>query len=155
MESQVEVKYTATQFALVIRGKTSNRKFLDALGTMLGGVWEYLRQHEIKPSGPPFIRYLENDGEQFKIEGGFPVPRNVEGEGQIIRIQIPSGYAATTWLHGPYEHLPEAHEVIHNWLDENGEESIGPSMEIYWTDPGSGAPPSEWKTEIRYPVRKR
>ena len=45
-------------------------------------------------------------------------------------------------------------ENIQFWIEANGYQVAGPSREIYFTDPSTGVPPSEYVTEVQFPVEK-
>jgi len=45
-------------------------------------------------------------------------------------------------------------EQLGRWIAENGYEVVGPSEEVYLSNP-QGTPPAELLTEVRFPVRKK
>ena len=54
---------------------------------------------------------------------------------------------------GPYEKLGEAYAAMENYLKENGLESAGPPMEIYWSDPQEEKDTSKLQTELIWPIK--
>ena len=50
--------------------------------------------------------------------------------------------------------FPRHITALMRWIEANGYQIAGPSREIYFTDPNSGVPPSEYVTEVQFPVRK-
>jgi len=61
---------------------------------------------------------------------------------------------ATTIYKGSYDTISAAYNALMRWIEANGYEVIGPGREIYFTDPNSGVPPSEYVTEVQFPVKK-
>ena len=55
---------------------------------------------------------------------------------------------------GSYDGVSAAYTALMRWIEANGYQVAGPSREIYFTDPNSGVPPSEYVTEVQFPVRK-
>ena len=59
---------------------------------LIGEVAGWLREHDDRPAGPPFIRYLVIDmANELDIEVGFPVPDARRGDGRVSAGTLPAG----------------------------------------------------------------
>jgi effector-binding domain-containing protein len=122
-------------------------------------VYSWLAKQGVKPSGPPFIKYLIIDMErQLTIELGVPVAKPLHGNGRVRPGVFPAGrYANLTYM-GPYDGLVRATADILAWAERkkitwqtrqtrDGELWVSRS-EFYITDPKNEPDPKRWKTEI-------
>ena len=66
--------------------------------------------------------------------------------------EVEGGAVAWTTHRGPYDEVGPAYHTVAGWIQEHGHEIAGPPREVYLTDPGS-TPPSEFLTEIQFPIR--
>ena len=111
-----------------------------------------LGRQRVRPSGPPFIRFLELDaaGEPRELELGVPV------EADAATATLPPGRYATLVHVGPYRHdtepdLAAARARLLGWIKDQGltpgtyleQYRIGPVEERDWT---------KWETELAFPV---
>jgi len=55
---------------------------------------------------------------------------------------------------GPYNQVGATYGALAGWIAENRYGIVGPSEEVYLSDPGKTAP-EELLTEIRFLVKKR
>jgi effector-binding domain-containing protein len=152
MSYKVEVKELKPQPMVSVRGSCRVAEIGPILKEILLEVFYYLDKGGVKPSGPPFTRYHHYDGTNCEIEAGFPVPEPQEGEGRIEPGELPGGSAAATIHVGPYEMLPDAHDALDAWMNENGRRSRGPQWECYITDPGKEPDPWKRETELLWPI---
>ena len=90
----------------------------------------------------------------MELEGGMPVAAKVDGDGRVESGELPGGDIVTTMHVGPYEKLVEAHDALHVWMRENGKQLASAHWEIYWTDPGQEPNPANYKTELRWPIKR-
>lgn len=68
---------------------------------------------------------------------------------------LPEVELAACILHkGPYETLPESYSAIVTFIEESGYEIIGYQRESYIDGIWNKESPSEWLTEIQFPIRK-
>ncbi len=92
--------------------------------------------------------YRENDA---RIEAGFPVKKEIKGEG--ISCRRLSGGTAITLIHkGPYDRIGGSYETILHFLTEQGLSTLLPSREIYRKGPGMifRGNPERYLTEIQF-----
>ena len=123
------------------------------MGQIIGEVMAYLNRLGIHPAGPPFARYYETGPVHVTMEVGFPVAKAVAPSGRVTAGELPGGEVAVTWHIGPYEKLGQAYAALGSWVKEHRRESSGPAWEIYWSDPGAVPDPSEWRTEVIWPLK--
>jgi effector-binding domain-containing protein len=128
-----------------------------ATGQLFGKLGPFVFQAGAQMIGPPL--FICHD-EEFKdkdvdIEVAFPIGKDVPSKGDFKCHELP-GYnqMATTVHKGSYDTIPPAYTALMRWVEANGYQIIGPSREVYFTDPSSNTPPSEYVTEVQFPVAK-
>ena len=67
-------------------------------------LFRWLGEHDIEPSGPPFIRFreLDTDGEPLEIEVAAPVDDEAQGDERVSAGTLPAGRYLTLIHRGPY-----------------------------------------------------
>ena len=123
------------------------------LGEILPAVFGHVMGNGGAPAGMPFARYDMLSDDTFDIEAGAPVAAHVAETDQIKQSTLPAGPAVKLTHVGPYENLPAAHTMLHEWLEENKREAAGSPWEIYVTDPGSEPDNTKLVTEVYYPLK--
>lgn len=160
MEYSIETREMEEQLVIVGRRQSPRSGIAAAIAEVLPLVFRYAQGHEIAVVGPPFVRYIDPDPDRMTYEPGMPIATRVdeavgkearEAEGLSLGL-LPGGLVATTVHIGPYEGLHEAYRAIEQWMTEEGMTPAGKPWESYLTDPSSVPDPSEWRTEVCWPV---
>jgi len=151
---EVILKKVEPQRVLSIRKKLPG---YGSFGELFGELMPYLFQSGAQMIGPPVGVFHD---EEFKekdvdMELALPVAADVPSKGNITCHQLPGGQMASTIHKGSYATVSAAYTAVMKWIEANGYEVAGPSREVYFTDPNSGVPESEWVTEIQFPVGKK
>ena len=151
---EIVLKKTLPQKVVAIREILPN---YGATGQLFQKIAPYVYRSGSQMTGPPMLIIYD---EEFKekdvdVEVAFPVAKDVPSKGEFKCKEL-LGYdqMATTIHKGSYETVGDAYSALMKWIEANGYQIIGPSREIYFTDPRSGTPPSEYVTEIQFPVAK-
>ena len=152
MAYQCEVREQPAQPALSIRTRTSVQDLPGVIGKAYGAIAQYVGGLGEAPVGPPFAAYYNMDMQDLDVEMGFPVSRQMAGQGEIKASQIPGGKAATCLHTGPYGDMGPAYQALADWIKEQGYESTGVNYEIYLNDP-THTPPQELKTLLLFPLK--
>jgi effector-binding domain-containing protein len=131
----------------------------ETIGSLLGEVFGWLDQRELKPGGAPFVKYNVIDMErELEIEVGVPLAVPAAGNGRVRDGLLPAGqYAAMVHI-GHYDGLVDATDRLLTWGEEQGlawdrsEDSRrwGARLECYETDPVEEPDPANWRTELRF-----
>jgi len=150
---QMEIIMLQPQQTVSIRTTTSHDGIKDAIDDVLPSVFRYVTSRGVQPGGPPFVRYHSMVGE-VDLEGGLPVADAVEGSGRIQVGSLPGGETLSAWHIGPYGRLCETYDLISAWMEAHGVSPREAPWEVYWTDPGEVRDPSQWKTQILYPIKR-
>lgn len=153
-EYRCDIIERSAQPALTIRTRVSLPSLAQTIGESIFAIAQYAGGKGFIPSGPPFLAIHGFDGLERDIEIGFPFQPGIEGRDNIKVSEIPGGKAATYHHVGPYEHLPEIHAALEQWLNTNGHAISGATYEIYLNDPRTTAP-KNLETEIMYPLREK
>lgn len=151
-EYRVEERQLKPQHTLTVRVTAAPAELPELLGAIFAEVVNCAQARQVEVAGPPFLRSHSFETAQVDIEAGVPVARAVEGEGRVRASELPGGRVATTWHTGPYESIGPAYESIQAWMNEAKAAPAGAPWEVYWTDPGQEPDPSNWRTEVLWPV---
>ncbi|MGE5827885.1 MAG: GyrI-like domain-containing protein [Micromonosporaceae bacterium] len=123
------------------------------LSSVFGRVSDYLAREGVKPAGPPFARFTFL-GHLAAAEAGFPVPREIPGDGVVEPSTLPDGPAAVATHYGHYRDVEMAYRACRAWLDDHGYDPAGPHWEVYYTDPGTEPDPARWRTDVVVPFHR-
>ena len=152
MSNTCELKEIATMHTVSIRRRTPVGGLKEVLGEAYGAAMAYLQRAGEQPSGPPFVIYRNMDMASLDIEAGFPVARELPGDGAVRGSTIPACSAASCLYQGPYNRIESAYEALGGWIRAQGLHPSGESIEFYLNDP-EDTPPEALLTEILFPVR--
>jgi effector-binding domain-containing protein len=155
-EAQVKTVEPETVAFIAMHGPYS--QIPDGYGRLYG----WVAQHGMQPQGMPHAVYLtapeQVPEEQAEWELWAPVDADtpdipVDETGCGVK-HAPEHLVATATHFGPYEAIGETYYPLMDWIGGHGYEIAGPPEELYFSDPEK-VPPSEYVTEVRFPVMKR
>lgn len=136
----------------VVPLKVAREEMQEAFGAAMDELMRTLASQDVVPAGPVLSRYFEITPETFDFEVGVPVEESVEPEGRVRASSIPAVKVARTVHHGEYEGLPGAWEALGAWMEDRDlPHEIG-GWEIYLVGPDASDDPSDWKTELCWPI---
>ncbi|MCK5653581.1 MAG: GyrI-like domain-containing protein [Dehalococcoidia bacterium] len=132
------------------------------IGETFGKLYGLIGEKGYVPAGPPVGVYFNAPGqvpdEELLWELRSPIAGDVAPGGPDERglgiKKVEATEVAATMHKGPYDQAGATYSALAGWIAENGYEIVGPSEEVYLSDPGKTAP-EELLTEIRFPVKKR
>ena len=126
----------------------------------------WLREHDVDPAGPPFIRFrkLDKDGEPLELEVGVHVDGEAQGDDRVRADSLPAGRYLTLLHVGPYRSetapdLAAARARLVGWATREGivysrETDRGSTLpccvERYLIGPPVEADFTRWETEFAY-----
>jgi effector-binding domain-containing protein len=139
------------QPALFVRRRTTRDALAAVLGECFGAVVAHATATGAVLAGAPFARYLDT-GDEVTVEAGLPVAEPAAGAGEVEAGSLGGGPVAVVVHHGPYEDLPEVYAGLERWAEETGEKAGGPPWEVYLTDPATVPDPSNWRTDVYWPL---
>ncbi len=151
---EIVLNKTSPQNVVAIREILPN---YSATGKLFQKIAPYIFRSGSQITGPPMsIIYDEGFKEKdVDVEVAFPIAKDVPSKGEFKCKELPGCDQMATTIHkGKYETVGGAYSALGKWIEANGYQIIGPCREIYFTDPSSGTPPSEYVTEIQLPVGK-
>jgi effector-binding domain-containing protein len=144
---EVEARPTAC-----IRTKTTRDKLGEVMGPMYGDIMAAVQPTGAAPTGMPFARYYEMQGNDVDLECGIPLSAVIEPSGRVAASALPGGRVATVTHVGPYDQLGDAWEAIMGWVQSEGLTPSGAPWEVYVDDP-TKVEASELRTQIYVPVQ--
>jgi len=132
------------------------------IGETFGKLYGWIGEKGYVPAGPPVGVYFNAPGqvpdEELLWELRSPIAGDVAPGGPDERglgiKKVEAAEVAATMHKGPYDQVGATYGALAGWIAENGYEIVGPSEEVYLSDPGKTAP-EELLSEIRFPVKKR
>jgi AraC family transcriptional regulator len=164
MTTAIAKKQISRQPVLVVQRRIKPADLAKTLGEILPHVVMHAQRVGLALAGQPFTRYLEWGPGLWTIEAGMPVvalsqvPRggtDAETSARGIEIRegtLPGGFVATTTHVGPYQGLNEAHAAVQQWIEDQGFLARGAPWEVYVTDPADYPDPTDWKTDLFWPL---
>lgn len=117
----------------------------------------YLSQIGVAAIADPMSLWHSSPGEipdGFEIETCIPIERPVPAQGRIQPGELPAGTLASTIHEGPYDTMSAAFDAVWVWTQEHGYELAGPPRDVVLVGPDTTDNPTEYRTEIVYPIRK-
>jgi effector-binding domain-containing protein len=146
----------AEQPYLGIRFRAPFRGMFAQVSKQLPALERWLRQHEITPAGPRFLRYhvIDMAGE-MDVEVGVPVAAPLRGEGRVKPGLLPAGrYASLIYVGLGLAANKALQEWAHaknlqldKWADPKGD-AFGCRYEAYLTDPKVEPRKKHWEIEL-------
>jgi effector-binding domain-containing protein len=120
-------------------------------------VFQELGKAGIPPAGPALAIYYDEGykARDVDIEAAVPIgAAKAVDMGRVSVRELPAPEHVVSLMRtGPYDDFRPAYDVIMQWVQANGYRIAGPNREIYHRGPGQ-SPPSEYLTEIQFPVVK-
>jgi len=127
-------------------------------GKLWGELEGYLVQQGVKPAGPCFSLYHDDEYKErdWDIEVCEPVTGPVAVSARVKVRELPRvSTMACTVHHGPFLTINEAYNGLMKWIDENGYHITGPGREVYLREAKNGDQNDpNTLTEIQFPVEK-
>jgi AraC-like DNA-binding protein/effector-binding domain-containing protein len=142
----------AGQHILLIRRKISRPDLEGMLSECFGKLYAHGAKAGLPIAGWPVARYLSVGPGLWTVEAAMPVASAAKAEGEMEPGVLPAGPAAFGIHAGPYEQLPETYAAIEKWMEANGVRPGGAPWESYVTDPAEHPDPSDWRTEVYWPL---
>jgi effector-binding domain-containing protein len=158
MSIEVTVKQTDPRTVAFIPMKGPYDRIEGTFGRLFG----WVGQKGYVPAGPPLGIYLNSPEQappdellwELQCPLGGDVPP-VEPDASGVGVKKVGGIEVASTVHqGPFDEVGQTYGMLWEWINTNGYEIVGPSEEVYFSDP-STTPSQELTTEIRFPVRKK
>ena len=155
MAYEVKVREVVPQPVLSVRTRTSLAEIAALMGAAFGEMFGYLCQAGAQPAGPPCSIFYDPEfrEDDLDVEICLPVDRPLPPQGRVQMGELPGGTVAYTLHVGPYDAVGLAYQAVTTWIQEHGHETAGPPRETYLNGPDEVKDPSEYRTEIIWPIR--
>jgi len=131
----------------------------DEIGKVYHELHEWAREKDVKVEGPGITTFLvpanEYDPQSSVFEICLPVAAGTAGDDRVDVKELPACTVASVVVKGPYSEIAAHYAEAVAWLSSEGWETAGPPREIYIKRPDGqgGGEPSEFVTEIQFPIR--
>ncbi len=147
----LEIIELPDQLAICIRARTRLEQLPALIGESYHRILQYMGECGLVPNAAPFTAYFNMDPQDLEVEMGFPVSREVPGEGDILSVRIPATRAIVATHHGSYSTLTETYAAMNHHLSQQGLEAVGSAYEYYMTGPE--VPENDHLTRIVLPLK--
>ncbi len=120
-------------------------------------IFAYIGEHGVAPAGPALCLYydMERKEQDIDVESAVPVAGTAPSGERVKIRELPAMEQVASLVHrGSYEGFTEAYGQLLGWIEANGYQIVAPNREIYLTGPGPGIEPSDYVTELQFPVGK-
>jgi AraC family transcriptional regulator len=122
------------------------------LAECFGKLFEHGHRNGLPIAGWPLARYIHMGPGLWTVEAAMPTAVAVASEGEMEANTLPGGPAVIGVHAGPYEELPQSWAQIERWMESQGHRATGAPWESYITDPAAHPDPSDWRTEVVWPL---
>jgi effector-binding domain-containing protein len=126
-------------------------------GSLLGEVYKYVGRHRARPDGPSLSIYYDEEHREkgVDVESAVPVAKELASGDRVKVRELPVVEEMACVVHeGSYDTLGEAYTQLMNWIEAHGYRICGPNRAIWVKGPRPLRRPSEYVTEIQFPVEK-
>jgi len=141
--------------------RKANIPFGAVIDATMPKLWQWIEDHRVEPTGPPFFKYnLIDMAREMEIEFGAPTTTLLEPDDQVVTGTLPAGRYATITHHGHYDNLMEVNAVLIGWVNQHGYkldmeptsegERFASRIEIYPNDPREVPNPEDWETVLAF-----
>jgi effector-binding domain-containing protein len=154
MHYDVTVKQLIAQPILSMRLKTAAAELGATAGKAYGELFGYLGRLGVRPVGPPFALYHDQEfrEQDMDVEYCVPTERRVAGNDRMQGRELEPATVACALHSGSYDSIGAGYRALTEWMQTHGHESAGAPREAYLVGPGSASDPREWRTELMWPI---
>ena len=137
---------------LFIRRRLAQAELQQTMAECFGALFGHAAKSALPVAGQPVAHYVSAGAGLWTVDFIMPLATPTETEGEMESGELPSGPVAFAVHQGPYDNLGQSNAAIERWIEDNGYQSAGGHWECYVTDPGEVPDPSQWRTEIFWPL---
>jgi effector-binding domain-containing protein len=132
---------------------TSSAEISTVFSQAFARLYGFLAESVVQPAGPPLARYASEEftPTDIGVQVAVPVGGPLAGKGEIHSEVIPAGPVAVALHRGPYDRIDDAYRALGAWIANQGLDTLEPPEEVYLVGPDR-APPSQLRTEVRWPL---
>ncbi len=158
MTYSITTKQIAPQPVLVVRRQIRREEIAATIQAGLHAIFLYAQSNGVALAhAAPFARFFAMGPGLITMAPGMNTAaahETVANDAGVTAETLPGGRVATTIHQGPYDQLPDAWAVMHQWIEAEG---LHPGSDAPWesyiTDPGEVPDPKDWKTELFWPLK--
>lgn len=147
-----EIVSLPPQDAVCVRGVVSYEELPDYFSEAFAEAAEAASRSGVEVVGPPFGFYPEMPASRVTVEAGFPVSAPASPTGRAHPLVLPGGDVVRATHVGPYDTMAESYEQLRSWVTERDLHLATPMWECCLSDPDAVPDPSQWRTQICWPL---
>ena len=149
----INLTHVAEKNVYASRSKTT----VDKIGNILSDSYQKIIMQMIKDKqvqlSQPIAFYHKWDGTNVDIEAAIHVANIGGSTSDVSSKTIPASYAVKGTHLGPYNASQPVYDAIKKYIKDAGLTQNGAPYEVYVTDPTKESDPSNWITEIYFPIK--
>ena len=149
----IEVLELKPELALVYKEHTTNAKSDKVIEKGITMVSAYLEELGVKPSGAPFVAYLNcaEDWSNYDVEIGFPIAEAVAEKDGMAMSKTHEGKAVVAIHQGAHRSLNKTYGEMFAFMEKQSLAFTGTFYDCYLTDPAQ-TKTKEMQTKVIIPV---
>ena len=144
-EYLAEIKELPQSWVLASRQKTS----INGVGFVARNLLKQAANAGLTVTGPVMVRYFDENYNPYETDFEVCIPVSSNGPGVLV---MPRTKVIYTTHVGDFAGVAKAWEALEGECIKRGYNRIGPPVEVYVRGPESTMKPSEWITELRFPI---
>jgi DNA-binding transcriptional MerR regulator len=149
----LRIEEVPEQQALVVRGQVPQDELSTVIPRDIERVGGYLKELGRRPAGPPLcVCPMPDEAGLVDAQIGWFVDGDMQAREPIELVTFPATRALVMRHVGPYEELGRSYRLMAEAIEANGLEPVGPTREVYETDPEEVPDPNDYVTEIVWPI---
>ena len=143
---------TEPQHYAFLRLMCPSAEIQQVMGPGIQEVYAAVAEQGVKPAGPWFTHHLARPVLHCDFEICVPVAAPFKPTGRVEAGEWPAMTVARTVYHGRYQGLPAAWGELEKFVKQQPGRPGSDIWERYLVNPNSNPEPSEWRTELNWPL---
>ncbi|WP_315116387.1 MerR family transcriptional regulator [uncultured Clostridium sp.] len=133
-----------------------DRIAINEIGDLINKLFQKIYKNGLNPTGNVMTMYYDEDfdHEMTDLEVCVSVDREIKSEELATKLFKGGLHVYTTFI-GPYEEIGEAYAALMDWIKQNDYKIAGAPFDKYIKGPETKCKPSEYITEVYFPVIKK
>lgn len=128
-------------------------------GDYVPRLFQWAKENKVRPGFKNINVFHDNpeevDPSKCRTWIGIPIKGETKGDNEVKIEDLPAMDVAVVKFKGPSRELKNTYEMIGKWMDENGYEWAGPSLEVYSKKPKEINGEIILFSTIQVPIRKK
>lgn len=154
-ETPVHLRTLPAQRALAVSDEVAEQDYGAFMEQAYGRLWTAMTGADIAPAGPAGALYpAEILDETGPVTAYVPVAAEAAVPDGVLELRLPEVAAAVIVHHGSYDGIAPTYAALGAWVAHNAQPAADPVREVYLVSYDDGVDPSDFRTEVCWPVHR-